>query len=85
LTYASHCLAGLAALDSQEGRHDRALRLAAAARTLFARTPAPQSRRGPDLDRIEELALQHLEEDVAARATAEGEAVDLNHIETLLS
>jgi non-specific serine/threonine protein kinase len=85
LTFASQCLAGLAALDSQEGRHERALRLAAAARALSARTSAPKSLRGPDPDRIEELALQHLAEDVAARARAEGAAVELDNLTAMIA
>jgi tetratricopeptide (TPR) repeat protein len=81
---AFECLAGLAALASDAGRHEDALRLTAAAGALRVFVGAPAVTRGPDLVRIEATARENLDADAAERAYAHGAEVDLQQLDRIL-
>jgi tetratricopeptide (TPR) repeat protein len=82
--YAAECLAGLAALLSEAGRHELALRLVGASRALRESTGAPTSKRGPDLGRVAAAATEQIGAEAAARAQDEGAAIDLPQLDEIL-
>jgi tetratricopeptide (TPR) repeat protein len=83
--YVSECVAGLAALESADGRHEIAMRYVGASRALRATAGASPSRRGPDLRAVEAAAREHISEVEAARAYAEGAGLDFTQLGEFVS
>lgn len=77
--YAADCLANLAAIASEKGRHVEAMRLVGAARASRSHAGAPASHRNPDLDAIEALARSSIGADAVARAQDEGASTSLRN------
>jgi tetratricopeptide (TPR) repeat protein len=83
--YAADCLANLAAIASENGRHVEGMRLVGAARASRSHAGAPASHRNPDLDAIEALARSSIGADAVARAQDEGASTSLPQFERLIA
>jgi predicted ATPase/class 3 adenylate cyclase len=81
---AAESLGGLAVLESEAGRHEPALRLAAASIAILEASGGVARRRDAELEAVVTRAKDHLDARIVSRAQKTGKAIRLDHVNKLL-